>query len=311
MMNFYKILIFLTALLVNNSYAQGKILIVNSDSDVYRYKKIAIEFKSVVEKNAYQSIDFNAEHYTNVEAELKKVVQQENPDIIFSIGTKAYSVARNYAKDKAVLFSAVINWRRLGLNDKSYGVANELSPAQEISLLRYFFPAVKKIGLIYSDFNRLYLEEIKKDAAPLGMQIIERHVNNTDDVAAVLEELLPKIDIFWVISDPVVLENKDSVQQMMDLIKQQQKPVYAYSDTFIKYGAILTVSPDTGTIGRQSANLIMSLKDNKIPVGTVQIPAGSNVVLNTCLVEALKIKFNKDALDSVNKIINCDEQNND
>ncbi len=308
----YRFFFFLTVavMLVNNAFAQ-KILIVNSDNSVHRYEQIANEFKTIVDKNAYRWLDFNAERYSNVDAELKKIIQQENPDIIFCIGTKAYSATREYAKEKVVLFSAVINWRRLGLANNTYGIANELSAAQEISLLKYFFPTIKKIGLIYSDFNHQYLESIKKDAESLGIQIIDQHINTVDDVMNSLTNLLPKIDMFWVISDPVVLENKDSVQQMMDVIKQQQKPIYAYSDTFIKYGAVLTVSPDTGTIGRQSANLLISLKDNKLPAGTVQIPAGSTVVLNMCLVETLKMKFNQDALDSVNKIVNCNEQSNE
>jgi len=37
----------------------------------------------------------------------------------------------------------------------------------------------------------------------------------------------------------------------------------------------------------------------------VQSPAGSTVTLNKCVLEALRLKFNQDALDSVNKIVGC------
>jgi putative ABC transport system substrate-binding protein len=89
--------------------------------------------------------------------------------------------------------------------------------------------------------------------------------------------------------------------------RQQKKPVYAYSDVFIEQGAVLAISADFATIGRQSANLALMTDKDKVPEGTVQNPAGSTVTLNKCTVDALQLKFNQDALDSVNKIVGCDK----
>jgi putative ABC transport system substrate-binding protein len=111
--------------------------------------------------------------------------------------------------------------------------------------------------------------------------------------------------MFWIISDPVVLSNKESVQQIFQAAQQQKKPVYAYSDVYIKQGAVLSISADIATIGRQSAGLALLVDQDKVPEGTVQSPAGSTVTLNKCALDALKLKFNQDALDSVNKIVGC------
>lgn len=307
--SFCKIFIILILLSANTVVtAQSKVLIVSTDRGVYRYEKIASEFKNILQQNAYQWSEFDLGDSANTENRLKQTIEQQNPDIIYCIGTKAYSLARQYAGDKKLLFSAAINWRRLGISEGTYGVANELSPIQEISLLRYFFPSVNKIGLLYNKkYSAEYVETIKIDAATLNVQIIEQQITNPQEISSTLNELLPQVDMFWVISDPIVLSNKESVQQIFISAKQLQKPVYAYSDIFIKYGAVLAISADLGTIGRQSANLVMMIEDNKIPIGTVQIPAGSSISLNMCSIESMKMDFNKDALDSVNKIINCNE----
>ncbi|MGZ8237725.1 MAG: ABC transporter substrate-binding protein [Methylobacter sp.] len=305
--NFCKVLILLTTFLVSTGFAQSnKILIINSDNSVFRYETIAIEFKKVLQQNAYQWIEFNLNSHVDAEVKLKQLIQQENPEFIYCIGTKAYSLARNHAENRKLLFSAAINWRRLDVSEGTYGVANELSPAQEISLLRYFFPAIKNIGLLYNDkFSREYVETIKKDALALGINIVNQPINDAQEISDALNELLPKIELFWIISDPVVLSSKASVQQIFQSAKQQKKPVYAYSDVYIEQGAVMAISADLATIGRQSANLALMMDKDKVPEGTVQSPAGSTVTLNKCALDALQLGFNQDALDSVNKIVEC------
>jgi putative ABC transport system substrate-binding protein len=305
--DFCKVLILLTAFLAGAGFAQpGKVLIINSDNSVFRYETIATEFKKVLQQNAYQWTEFNLNSHPDAEVELKQLIQQENPALIYCLGTKAYSLARHYASNKKLLFSAAINWRRLDIGEETYGVSNELSPAQEISLLRYFFPTIKNIGLLYSDkFSREYVETIKKDALALGINIINEPINDAQEIGNALDELLPKIDMFWIISDPVVLSNKASVQQIFQAARQQNKPVYAYSDVYIEQGALLAISADPATIGRQSANLALMMDKDQMPEGAVQSPAGSTVTLNKCALGALQLSFNQDALDSVNKIVGC------
>lgn len=307
--NFCKVLILLTTFLVGTGFAQSnKILIINSDNGVFRYETIAMEFKKVLQQNAYQWIEFNLNSHVDAEVKLKQLIEQENPELVYCIGTKAYLLARNHADNRKLLFSAAINWRRLDISEGTYGVANELSPAQEISLLRYFFPAIKNIGLLYNDkFSREYVETIKKDALALGVNIVNQPINDAQEISDALNALLPKIELFWIISDPVVLSSKASVQQIFQSAKQQKKPVYAYSDVYIEQGAVMAITADLATIGRQSANLTLMMDKDKVPEGTVQNPAGSTVTLNKCALDALHLGFNQDALDSVNKIVECDK----
>lgn len=307
--NFCKVLILLTAFWVSAGFAQAsKVLIVNSDNAVYRYETIATEFKKVLQQNAYQWGEFNLDSHANAEAELKEFIRKENPALIYCIGTKAYLLARSVAPNKKLLFSAAINWQRLNIGEGTYGIANELSSAQEISLLRYFFPTIKTIGLLYNDkFSREYVETIKKEALALGINIINQPINDAQEISEALNELLPKIDMFWIISDPIVLSSKESVQQIFESAQQQKKPIYAYSDVFIEQGAVLSISADIATIGRQSAGLAIMVDKDKVPGVTVQSPAGSTVTLNKCALDALQLKFNQDALDSVNEVVGCDQ----
>lgn len=315
MINFYKILILLTTFFVNIGFAQqNKVLIINTDSSLPRYRQMATEFSTVLKKEHYKLVELNMAEFnsTDTESQLEKLIQVEEPSAIYCIGSKAYLLAKDHTKDIPLFFSAAINWQRLGTNDKTYGVTNELSPEQELMILRDLFPNIKKIGLFYSnEVNREYVEAIKQKTATFNMQLIAQEISansSKEEIKTALDELLGKVDLFWMISDPVVFDTKDTIEQIFRATKQQQKPVYAYSNIYIKYGAVLAVSADDSVIGRQVANMILMLLDNKNLTTPIQRPLGSEISLNLCIVEQLGMTLNKYALDSVNTIVNCNDK---
>lgn len=307
MMNLCKLTFLLSTLFASIGFAApSKVLIVNTNTAVPRYEKIATEFKNTLPKSAYQWLEFNVETHASPDNDLEQLIQTEKPNIIYCIGSKAYSLSQNHVTDKILIFSAAINWQRLNIDDKTYGVANELAPEQELTLLRIFFPEVKKIGILYSkEFTTEYIETLKKVTVPFNIEIVDRQIKHPSEINSELNELLPKIDMLWAIADPLVLENEEAVMQVLQIAKQQKKPVYAFSDSFVKHGAALSIAPSMSTIGGQSANLLMSLNEGKFPVDRVKFPAGSSITLNMCTFETLKLPLSKEALSSVEQIIPC------
>lgn len=304
---FCRLSILLSVVFSSLGFAQSnKILIVTSETTVFRYETIATEFKNVLQQNAYQTIEFGLDARTNSEATLKQLIQQENPALIYCIGSQAYSLVHALGVNKKLLFSGAINWRRLELGEGVYGIANELSSAQEVSLLHYFFPKIKRIGILYNDeFNREYVESIKKEALASGINVIGKPVSDVQEINEALIEVMPQVDMYWIIPDPIVLKDKDSVRQIFQAAQQYNKPVYAYSDVYIEQGAVLSISADIATIGRQAASLALMADQGKVPSGTVQSPAGSTVTLNKCVLDTLKLQINQDALDSINNVVGC------
>lgn len=304
------VILVLASCLISNAYAlQNTVLIISTDESVVRYREIATEFKAILQKNAYhwQEYDLGSNHSAE---DLKQQIQAEKIGIVFCIGTKAYSEARHFAEHKKIIFSAAINWRRLGIDSKTYGISNELTPFQEMSLLRHILPSIKTIGLLFNaKQSQEYIETIKAEAKSLNIKIVDQEVDAESDISGALDMLLPNVDIFWIIPDPVVLGSEASVQQIFQSAKQFNKPVYSYSDIFVAQGAVLSVSVDTPTVGRQAANMALLMETNPLSEGAVQIPAGSMITVNKCIIDKLHLKFNQDALESVNKIVDCHASN--
>lgn len=282
----------------------AKILLVNSDAAVDKYRQVENVFRAQIPFDVGRVVAVALDPSQAPEA-LEKLFRDENPALIYSIGSKAYQLASQFGGDKPVLFSSVINWQRFERRGNHYGIANELSAAQELSLLHYIFPALHRVGVLYdAQYSQQRIAEARIQAAEVGLTLVAQVVEDGDTDSA-LEALLPQIDVLWLIADPGVLADRNAVEDIFAASEEQRKPVYTYSDAYLSYGASLVVAADTPTIGRQAANLAQALLRHESVTETVQTPAGSHITLNPCQLGKLKIEYNDEALDSVNRLLEC------
>jgi putative tryptophan/tyrosine transport system substrate-binding protein len=308
MISFYKVIVLLSALFTGLCFAQSsKVLIVNTDANIPYYNEIASEFKKALPKNTYALVEFDLKTHNNPEYELQELIQNTQPKFIYCIGSLACLSSKNYSVNQFLILSGAINWEKLELNNETYGISNELEPEQEITLLRIFFPDIKKIGILYSEKNNAeYLMKIKQASHIFNIEIVAVPIDETDEVNSALTELLPNIDLLWLIADPLVLGSDDkSTTEILQLSKQQHKPVYVYKDVYIKSGAALSISADATTIAQQAVELVNSLQNGKIPHPQIQFPAGSHITLNKCVFDTLKIPVRKESLSAIDKIVSC------
>jgi putative ABC transport system substrate-binding protein len=284
---------------------QPRILIVNSDSTVEKYRETEAEFRHEIADYTGRIASIALDRTERPEAVEQKIAA-ENPDLIYSIGSKAYQLASQSRKGKPVLFSSVINWQRFERGKDSYGIANELSLAQELSLLRYLLPGARRIGVLFDpNYSRERVAEARAYAAEVGLSLETQEVESADDLPDALDALLPKVDVLWLIADPGVLTDRDAIQGIFAAGERLRKPIYTYSDAYLSYGASLVVAADTPTIGRQAATLAESILRHERIADAVQTPAGSHITLNLCQLGKLKARYNLDALDSVNRLLEC------
>jgi len=285
--------------------AQAKILIINSDDTVIKYREVKEAFKLQIAPNMVRIIDFKIQDAKEPEV-LEKLIKSESPDIIYAIGSNAYQLAAQYSGDKPLLFSSVINWERFGRGINKYGVANELSLSQEMSLLRYVLPDLKRVGVIYDPhFSTERIAEARIQTNELGLKLVELKVEGADDLEEKLNSLLSEIDVLWVIADPGVLADNATVQKIFAMSAEMKKPIFTYADGFVALGASLIIAADTPTMGRQAANIAKSILQHESIKEPIQTPAGSTITLNTCQLSKISVDFNSDALDSINKLIGC------
>ena len=280
---------------------EPKVLLINSDATVEKYKVAQEEFKKAF---ARPVLEVNLDDKKWKLPDVEDLFYDEYPDLVYCIGTKAYLVANKYVSKKDIVFSSIINWNRLPITKKTYGVANELHTGMQITLFRYIFPEVKKIGVLYSEkYNSQWFNKARDEAREMGVEIIGKAVSKDKQTASALKELLPDVDALWLISDPVIVSDKKVITEVFKECDARKVPVFSYHDVFTEYGAVLIVSVDNPTIGRQAAGIAMEVLSVGKMEEKVQPPAGSHILLNLKKVKEYGLPYKEEALGSVNQII--------
>ena len=283
--------------------AQEKIdlLIINSDHTIKKYALTQEVFQANQDKAATV---INLAAPSVVESEVVDLIKQNQFKVIYCIGTKAYLLASRVAPNKKIVFSSAINWRRLPVTEQSYGIAQELPAGMQLTMYRYLFPEIKKIGVLYSkQFNQEWLSGAIQAAQDVGIELVGKDVSAGQNLSTAIEELLAEVDALWLIADPLVLADRASVVEIFLQAENRNKPVFTYSEPFIDFGAILVISADIPTIGRQASAWVDDLRNDKTITERVTNPLGSHIILNMKKIKDYSIRLNKEALGSVNQII--------
>ena len=292
-------LVFLISLL---SADEGpKIMVINSNAAVDKYKIAQEEFTESISSPV---VEINLGEKKWKLTEIEDLLYDEYPDLVYCIGTKAYLLANKYISERNIVFSSIINWRRLPAAKKTYGISNELNPEMEITLYRYIFPGIKRIGVLYSEkYNKHWFNSAQTTAKEMGVEIIGRSLSKRKDTLPALKDLLGKIDAVWLISDPVVMADKNTLKELFKECDVAKKPILSYHDAFAEYGAVLIVSVDNPTTGRQAAAISREVLSGDLVKKKVQLPAGSHIILNLKKANAYGLRYGEMALSVVNQII--------
>ncbi|MBF0226893.1 MAG: hypothetical protein HQK76_15715 [Desulfobacterales bacterium] len=277
-----------------------KVLLINSSYSVEKYKIVHEEFKKSLSFHI-KEIDLEGKHIEDINmSELKST----KPDLIYCIGSKAYSLASYIFLDTNIVFSSIINCKRLRISPRIYGVANELNNRMQIFIFRSIFPDIKKIGVPFSKkFSSEWLENAQQEAKELEIEIISGEVTTEHSILETIKSLFPKINALWLIADPLVMFDKSYLYKILELCDKQQIPVFSYNEAFAELGAVLIVSADEPTIGNQSAGIALEVLSGNKPDERIQFPAGSSITLNLKKTEEYKLEYNKNALGTINNII--------
>lgn len=273
-----------------------KILIVNSNASVEKYKLVQDIFKKNV---SVPVTDINLESMSG-----DNISGLPEPTLIYCIGAKAYGFAAQNFSGKDIIFSSMLNYKRMNLTPRTYGVSYELHPRMSLYIVRSIFPTVKKIGMLYSkQFTRQWFENAGEQAKELGMEITGRAVSDSKDTESLLKQLIAETDAIWLISDPVVMPEEKYLTMVLKTCDVYKKPVLSYNEMFAELGASLVVSVDDPTIGRQAAGIASEILSGAKIEDKVQYPAGSQIILNLKKIKEYKIEYNSNALGTVNTVI--------
>ena len=269
----------------------------------------------------------------------RKIVREllkDPPDVCFTSGNKAAVAAAEAFSDIPVIFSMVLNWRRLELQRKSNfaGIAMDVPPLSQLTQLKFIAPNVARLGMLYSiETPPEMLEQAQQAADALGLALVTKKLElpegaesvwralrtvspvksvnalwrtlrqavSVKELSPVWQEIQAEIDVLWMLPDPIIYD-EENFRYLVRKSREAQKLFLAYSENFVRGGSLLSISPDYEGIGYQAADLAerILLGESVHDIGIVP-PINTILVLNQKIARALGLDI--EALSDVVDVV--------
>jgi len=127
--------------------------------------------------------------------------------------------------------------------------------ARQFNLIAAALPGRERVGVVAGPGNVEALPEMRHVAAGRGLSLATRTIDGPADLYPTLEGLLPSVDVLLAMPDPAVLTTA-SARSLLVGAYRFRVPVVAFSESYVRAGAMLAVYSTPREIGRQAAEII-------------------------------------------------------
>lgn len=138
---------------------------------------------------------------------------------------------------------------------------------RHLRLVRHALPGVKHVGVLLSARSDVPLAKIEPAAKALGFDLEHEHVDSAQRIIPALDSLLARSDVLLALPDPLIY-NSYTAQNVLLTTYRHRDPVVAYSQAYVKAGALLGLFVTPRQIGQQAgetAALIASSESWALP----------------------------------------------
>ncbi|MBF0120158.1 MAG: hypothetical protein HQK79_15090 [Desulfobacterales bacterium] len=252
--------------------------------------------------------------------QVNKFISSTKPSVIISLGALAAKASIQFEKKIPIIFSMIINYKRHDFlkQDNVTGISMEI-PAQSLfTQFKMLIPQIDSIGVPYHPITSSEIvSDAIKDSNKLNIKLVEIQVQNPNNIDNDLSGHISEYKGLWMIADTKLYNLKTkSLSKLIFFAKENKKPLLAFSEAFLKSGALFSISINYRGIGSQLALISRKLVQDKTPIKEIpiSIPIGTYTVLNKDIAHALIGKnIDEATFDNVDKIYSqeSEEKEND
>jgi putative ABC transport system substrate-binding protein len=289
--------------LVGPESARADVLVVKSD-DLEQYDAPIAAFRANTPRPS-RIVDIDGSREAGAR-ELGNARRDANVEAVFALGGQAAHLSRLEMPQRPLVFAMVLDWQRYRFTAPSAGVAVEIPVAALFTRFKLLLPHVDRIGVIHSDgVSSATLADARAAAATLGMELIEQRVRYGDAVPGAYRRMRRGVDALWMLPDPVVV-TRENFRYLRDRTRADKIAFLAFSENFVRAGALLSISPNYETMGAQAAALLEDLVGDPTSPGSaprVQQPLGSKLVINADTAAAVGLELDASLLSMADVVV--------
>lgn len=283
--------------------AAGDHIAVLLSDDLPAYEAPAALFESSVGRETKRyNLDGDRRMADRIVAELER----DPPAIVFALGAKAAWLAEQRLPNTPKIYAMVLDPERYGIGGPSTtGVHMVLEARNALAQFQLILPDVRELAIMASpSLAEARLGEAVQAAEAAGYQVVVARVSNGSELRKAFAQLSRRVDAVWLMPDPELL-TPANFRYVRDASVRARMPLLASSETLVRSGALLGVTPDHQDVGESAARLARQIlaQDPAAALPPAVYPEDVRIVLNRATLEALGRKLDPMLYGFVDEVV--------
>lgn len=257
----------------------------------------------------------NANGNMPTQQQIAKKFVGDNPDVIVPITTPTSQAVIAATDTIPVVFATVTDplkaklipqYKKPGGNVT--GVSDAAPIRQQVDLIEEIIPGIDSIGFVYNpglDNALSTLEQLKNEAEPRGITIVESAAPTTNEVSLATKKLIGEVDAIYIPNDTTVVAALESIIKIGEDV---DLPIFAGETGAVGRGVVASVGLDYVGLGRITGHIVARVLNGENP-GDIDAVIGYEVlddfkvVVNMKAAEAMGIEVPESVLARATEVI--------
>ncbi len=230
-------------------------------------------------------------------SEVEKLVVAENSELVIALGVKAMSASSKLKVTTPVLgvFTPLPTFNSQLVNSKRElgnfsAIVLDQPYSRRFSLIKTVMPYIKNLGLLIGPSSILEMESIRETGEDAQFNILQQSIQKEADLIPQLTTLLEISDALMAIPDALVY-TRETVQPILLTSYRYQKPVFGFSQTYVKAGALAAVYSTSKQMAKQAAEIAIKSQQTPGVLPPPQAPKYFSVAVNYQVARSLNIQI--------------------
>ena len=232
--------------------------------------------------------------------ETEKLEVAENSELVIALGVKALAASANLKFSTPVLgvfipmpaFNSLLIKSKRDLGNFSAIVLDQPFSRQFL-LIKNILPASKKIGVLLGPTSSQYADLLKEEGEDAGLSVMEENVYLEADLIPKLNAALATSDALLAVPDTLIY-SRETAQPILLTSYRQQKPIFGYSQSYVRAGALAAVYSSSKQIAKQAAEIALESQQAPNLLPPPQAPKYFSIMVNYQVARSLNIALKSD-----------------
>jgi putative ABC transport system substrate-binding protein len=230
-------------------------------------------------------------------SQVEKLVVAENSELVIALGIKALEDASKLKLTTPVLgvytplptFNSVLAKSRRMLGNFSAIVLDQ-PYSRRFALVKTVLPEVKNLGVLLGPNSFSDMDDIRETGESSQLNVLQESVQQQADLIPHLTTLLEVSDALLAVPDSLVY-TRETVQPILLTSYRHQKPVFGFSQSYVRAGALAAVYSTSKQLAKQAAEISIKSQQLSSTLPPPQVPKYFSVAVNYQVARSLNIQI--------------------